>query len=449
MRRERWLAVACILAGAMLARDVEAQTDASAQAKAGGDAGAAAAQSPHGNDGDEQSDDPHAAPHGRQGHGNPNAMFEAPEDGSIEDPTLPPGTISVHIQDASGKPMPGTNVTLGILYNSVAKGESRKRVNATTDAQGRAVFDKLDTGSGVAYRAMVLKEGATFEIPPFQLSAKSGMRAILHVYPIENEIEKTMVVSQAILLAEVKDDRIQIQEAFKIYNFGKTAWVPNDLVIPLPEEFTAFNAQQGMTDIGVEAVPKKGVRIKGTFPPGQHMVEFQWQLPYSGQAEVRFEVGTSPHMAAARVIAPASKDMRLDVPGFPLPESQSDGRGQRALITEKQLRREDPPMKSIAVVIRGLPTEGPGKLIATLLSAGGLVFGLVLGTKKPEKRDRNAERQRLLEELESLERARLAGDVGPKTYERARRDILDAIARGFAEDAPTPSPAKSKKRRAS
>jgi len=40
-----------------------------------------------------------------------------------------------------------------------------------------------------------------------------------------------------------------------------------------------------------------------------------------------------------------------------------------------------------------------------------------------------AERQRLLEDLEDLERAHLSGEVGPKTYERARRELVDAIAR--------------------
>jgi hypothetical protein len=139
-------------------------------------------------------------------------------------------------------------------------------------------------------------------------------------------------------------------------------------------------------------------------------------------------------MAAARVIAPASKDMTLDVPGFPPPQSSSDGMGQRALVTEKQLRREDAPLKAVTVVIRGLPTEGPGKFIATLLSAGGLMIGLILGTQKPARRDRSKDRARMLEDLEALERAHSAGDVGPSTYERSRREILDGVAQSFADE---------------
>jgi hypothetical protein len=65
----------------------------------------------------------------------------------------------------------------------------------------------------------------------------------------------------------------------------------------------------------------------------------------------------------------------------------------------------------------------------------------VLGTKKPTPRDRQSERERLLAEIEDLEREHLAGNVGPKTYEKARRELLDALARTFVDEtAPRPSP---------
>lgn len=363
-------------------------------------------------------------------------MFQPPEDGTADAPQLPNGTLEIAILDSSNKPMPGAQLTLGILQNSVAKGESRKRVVQTAGADGVARFDRLEGGSTMAYRPMVLRDGATFSMMPFRMPEKGGVRGVIHVYPVTSDIKEALVVGQSMIYTEVKDDRIQIQQAFKIYNFGKSAWIPKDLIVPLPESFTAFTAQQGMTDIAAEAVPKQGVRITGTFPPGQHVVEFRWQLPYAGESEVRFDVGMTPNMAASRVIAPASKDMRLEVPGFPPPQASTDAQGQRALITERQLTREETALKSVTVVISGLPTEGPGKLVATFLSAGGLVIGLVLGSRKPQTRERKAERARLLADLEALERAKLAGDVGPKTYERARRELVDEIARTFGGDAP-------------
>ncbi len=424
---------------------------AKAAAPSTGAASANAAQAPHpaagpgagdGHDDEDGTSNPHAAnPHGHGGHGGGDDMFQAPQDGAMDDPTLPVGTLDIHIVDPTGNALPNTNVTLGVLHNSVAKGESRKRLSVTTNDKGVARLEQLETGSTVAYRPMVITEGATFSVMPFRMPERTGMRAILHVYPVVESIESALIVTQSVIYTEVKDDRIQVQQAFKVYNFGKNAWVPKDLVVPLPENFTAFTTQQGMSDVGVDAVPGKGVRIHGTFGPGQHMLEFRWQLPYSREAEVRFDVGMTPRMAASRVIAPASKDMTLDVPGFPPPQSTSDGMGQRALITEKQLRKEDPTLSTVSVVIRGLPSEGPGKIIATLLAAGGLLVGLVLGAQKRSDRDRKTERDRLLAELEDLERARLAGDVGPKTYAKARRELIDALTRTFADEAPVAKPA--------
>ena len=398
-------------------------------------------ENPHAGGAPGRGGDPHGggAPGGGQG--------DAPEDGAMEDPSIPQGAVEVHIADPSGKPLPKTEVTLGIVYNSVAKGESRKRVSTVTDDVGTARFKDLDSGSGVAYRPMVLKDGATFSVPPFQLGPKSGIRALLHVYPVTSDLEQTLVVSQSMIYAEVKDDRIQVQQALKIYNFGKNAWIPpTDLIVALPDNYTAFATQQGMTDVGADAIPNKGLKLRGTFSPGQHVIEFKWQLPYTGEAEVKFDVGMPPHLAAARVIAPASKGMGMEVEGFEPTKISTDGMGQRALVTEKQLKRDDAPVKSIRVTIKGLPTEGSGKIIATMLALSGLVTGLVFGVRKPPPRNTKRERQQLLAALEGLEMGHRDGNIGPKTYERARRELIDELARTFAADAPRENATRKKGR---
>ncbi|MDB5213857.1 MAG: hypothetical protein JWO86_1784 [Myxococcaceae bacterium] len=409
---------------------------------ASGDGDGDGDENPHGGGAAGQGD-----PHGGGMAGGGGGQGDAPEDGAMEDPTIPKGAVEVHIADPTGKPLGKTEVTLGIVYNSVAKGESRKRVSTVTDDVGTARFKDLEIGSGVAYRPMVLKDGATFSVTPFQLGPKSGMRALLHVYPVTNDLEQTLVVSQSMLYAEVKDDRIQIQQALKIYNFGRNAWVPPpDLIVALPETFTAFATQQGMTDVGADAVPKKGIKLRGTFSPGQHVIEFKWQLPYSGEAEAKFDVGMPPHLAAARIIAPASKGMGMEVDGFEPTKTSTDGMGQRALVTEKQLKRDDPPVKSIRVTIKGLPTEGSGKVIATMLALSGLVTGLVFGVRKAPARNTKRERQSLLAALEGLEMSHRDGTIGPKTYERARRELIDELARTFAADTPREKSARKKAR---
>src|SRR5277367_2444978 len=95
-----------------------------------------------------------SSPHSRgaaQGGGMPG-VFEPPEDTETPDATLAPGTIAVELRDADDRPVPGVEITLGILINSIAKGDSRRHVQATSSDQGRAIFGGLETASNIAYR---------------------------------------------------------------------------------------------------------------------------------------------------------------------------------------------------------------------------------------------------------------------------------------------------------
>lgn len=383
---------------------------------------------------------PHADPHAQAGRGGGDGgPPPPPEDVEEPDLSLPAGTITVRIVDGDNKPLPKTEVTLGILENSVAKGENRKRITKTTDEQGFFRFDGLATGTGIAYRVTVVKDLATFALMPFQLPDKGGMRTELHVYPVTRDIEKAVIVMQSAVFFDLKDDRVQAEQAFMIYNFGRTAWVPDDLVVPLPEAAMAVTSQQGMSDVGVDPVEKRGVRIRGTFGPGRHEIQFRWQLPYAGEDTLNIEVGMPPHMASARVIATAATSMRLEVAGFPASVTQPDGQGQRVLISEKQMAREEPPLKNVKITLAGIPQTGLPKTLMWAASGGTfllLAFAITLGVQAGSRRKKTAElksyRDVLLADIEELERARLAGDIGPKTYERARRELTSELARTFA-----------------
>lgn len=393
---------------------------------------------------------PHAhgagGPHGAGGEGvDPNAV---PPDVSEVDPRLPDGTIAVSVVDGAGKPLPGIDVTLGIVENTIAKGENRKRVNAKSGADGIVRFEGLTAGSSFAYRVSVMRDGATFALMPFRLPDHGGQRGVLHVLPIATSLEGALVVVQTGLYFELKDDRVQLEQAFAFYNFGKTAWVPQDLNVVLPEGFTAFTTQQAMSDVGVDPTPT-GYRIRGTFTPGRHDVQFRFQLPYNADPSVKFSVGLPPHVALARVVSGTGGATRLSVEGFPEATEQSDAQGQKARITEKEARREDPPLTVLKVAITDIPEPGfPRKVVLTLVwGLGGMLFlvafSLIVralrapestGGKRPAERKARAaeDRASILLELEDLERARQSGDVGPKTYAKARQELIGALARTFA-----------------
>ena len=370
-------------------------------------------------------------PHGNAAaQGGLPGMYRAPKDSEQEDPSLPVGSIAVDLRDADDKPVRGELVTLGELINSIANGDSRKHFQATTDENGRAAFTNLDIASNIAYRVSSGYEGGSFGATPFQIPQGKAIHVVLHVYQVVRDIRDALIVSEAAVAAEMKDDRIQVEEALTIYNLGRTAWQPDDVTMALPPEEKAFGAQPSMTGQGVDE-SSGAAKIHGTFGPGQTSIQFRWQLPWSSEKDVDFDIGLPPHTAIARVILAAAGDVKLSAAGFPPAEPRKNNQGQSFLVTEKQVRPDEGVLKSLSISIRDLPVPGPGRLVATGLASFGVIVGILLsGLGGRNRKDRSPAQQkaRILEELLLLEEARAADEVGPQTYERARRGLLDALA---------------------
>ncbi len=317
---------------------------------------------------------PHA--HAGNGGGMPG-VFHAPEDMEKEDPSLPPGTIAIEIHDADDKPVVSEPITLGILINSIANGDTRKHLQSTTDARGHVVFSGLEMASNIAYRVSSGYQGGSFAAMPFQLPTGKAMHVVLHVYKVAHDLREALVVCEAAVAAEMRDDRIQIDEALTVYNLGRTAWQPDDVRMALPAGYKAFNAQMTMSDQGVDDV-NGAAKLRGTFAPGQHQIQFRWQLPWSGDKDVDFEVGLLPHVAIARVLMPAAAAIKLSVAEFPPAEVRRDAQGQSFLVTERRLRPDEGTLSSLSIGIHDLPTPGLGRNLATLLAALGVGIGLVV-----------------------------------------------------------------------
>lgn len=374
--------------------------------------------------------DPGALPAGHPPVSSSDLAEGGPRDVVEETASLAPGTVVVTVVSGQGVPVASEQVTLGILSQSVARGETRGQRVAVTDSEGRVEFRHLDPSSAISYRASVARDGARFLAPPFALSPRSGTRVVLHVYPVVHDLQGAPIALEAMVFLELKDDRIQVEQSFRIFNGGQVAWAPDGLVIKLPEGFVALTAEQGMTDQGVDPTPL-GARLRGTFGPGQHSVEYRWQLPWSGDAEQVVDLPLPPRVVAAQVIALAATDMELAVDGFAAATPERGQGGQALLVAHRELRPEETPIPRLRVALRGLPTVGPGRLLAAIASAFALLIGLGFAVGAPKARDFGAIRARVLEDLEALEEAHRCGDVGPKTYLRERQALVDALARTF------------------
>lgn len=384
------------------------------------------------------------AGHGDDPHGD-GIGFKALPDSSEEDPALPKGTIVVSLRNEKDAPLPKQPIRLGIVRQTVAKGDKHEERNATTDGNGEVRFDQLETASAYAYRVSHRRDGASFSAMPFRMPDKGGMRVVLHAYPVTSDMREALIVTQGVSHIEVKDDRVQVQQALTFFNFSDRAWVPHDFVVSLPAEFTALNAQQDMGGTRVTSLDGRGARIDGTFPPGRSTVEFRWQLPYSASDTIEVGCGVTPQLAFARVMVAASPGVSAHVEGFSEGSVTTDGAGNRILLFEREMRRDEPAPKMLRVQVSGIPTPGPGRWIAVgaalLFVLGGLMTGFSYVSKQHKKEDRRARRKRLtsdrerwLEALLELELEHHAGDIGPKTYEAERRAIIDAIAQTIDAD---------------
>jgi hypothetical protein len=366
-----------------------------------------------------------------------------PEDESEKDDTLAPGTIVVEVRDKTDAPIPGADVTLGILQQSVAKGESRRRTTQKADENGVTRFDNLERGAGIAYRVTVPwsnDEGdtATYAAPPFQLDLHHGQRVRLHVYPVTNRVEDTLLGMQGIVYLELKDDVVQIDEIFEVYNLGATSWVPSNVVIDLPRGFKAFNAQRDMSDTGFDVVAERGAKMRGTFAPGQHQVQFRYQIPYEGAESAKIALSLPPRVIRMRVIAEASKTMTLRVDDFPNAVSDANQRGTRVLLTERQARPGDAPMTRLAITLDNIPTEGSAKWVTVAITAATLAFGVYIAREQEKskratslagEKDTERARARLVAEIAALDTAAKAGEIGPQAHARIRQALIDALAR--------------------
>ncbi len=369
-----------------------------------------------------------ASPHGAV----PDAI---PENGVRLDETLPTGTLVVEVRTAEGAPVVDQEVTLGIVENSVAKGESRRHVSQRTSGAGDATFTGLSTASDMAYRASVVRDGASSAAPPFNAPQKGGMRARLHVFRVAKSVRDVQLAVQGMLFVELRDEVFQIEQGYRLYNLGETAWVPDDAQATLPGGAKAFSAQKTMSGVTFDGA-SGAAKLRGTIAPGMHEASFRFQLPNDGDEEVAFDLGLLPNVQSYRIVVEAPKGLALTVDGFPpaiLTDSQS---GAKVLFTERSLPRLDPSFQRVRVRLSGLAARPQGHRWALGLALAALVAGVGFAwTQRRSKgvvldADELAQaKTRLLDALVALEGAKDAGEIGPKTYTREREALLTALAR--------------------
>lgn len=365
-----------------------------------------------------------------------------PQSFSEETPGIPEGSVHVRVVDGRGAPVEGAPVRLGAMR----EGERDAPREARTGADGVARFEGLTTGGNVAYRASTELDGAKFGALPFQLARSSGQRVQLVRFDVEHEGRGVLLWDSRTEM-RFRDDRLLVVQRLRLANLSALAlgseqptpraYVPREgLRFELPAGYTAFTSQPTMDDVRITTEGDVAV-LRGSVPPTVDQpieVVFQFQVKLSG-GDVSLRLGMPLPVVNSLVAIEAPRGLAMSVVGMPAAEER-ESQGEKILLTGLSRQPSDAPLRALDIHLTGIPSPaGPARTVATatmaLLVLGGLYTGLRRGNTTSGKRtkaDIEAERDRVLAEAGELSRRHAAGDVGPVTYARRKRELTEWLS---------------------
>jgi hypothetical protein len=343
----------------------------------------------------------------------------------------------------------GQKVTLSITKQSIAKGNSETSLEETTSMGGVVRFAAQPTQTDYSYKVKVAIGDARYSSPVFQFhSTDSGLRVLVPVFKSSSDLNSLLILSRTLYAIIPQDNVFMVDVLWRIENYSEISWLPDNTSFPLPAGAKALTIRESEDDGRFEAAGDNGIKLAGTFSPGQHDLLARFQLPADGKAVRDIVFPTAVHLGTLRVLLDSSPTMSLKVEGCSDPEESRNQDGQRRLVVSRDfLGEKTRAPDKIEVRIAGIPTPATGRPVAVALASVIALAGLAqsFGRRRStnpartllSKEDRERASELLLEELIRLEQAFKQGDIGRRTHDQARRQLLEAYARlGAGEQRP-------------
>lgn len=374
-------------------------------------------------------------------HGNKQTMSRV-----LPAPDLQPGDIEIRLSSNDANLLDNQDIKLSISKQSIAQGNTSSELHAKTNLGGVARFQAQNTATDFVYTVTATVSGAEYSAPQFQFRAGvPGMRVLLPVYKATSDYSQMVLISRGLMAIVPQDNLFAVDLLWRVENYSDTAWVPDpadkNLRYDLPKGATAINIRKDQGgDARFDQDGDGAIRLAGTFAPGQHDLMLRFHLAADNNSARLIAFPTGVNMVSARILLDSAPGMNMTIEGFPAPTETRNQDGQRRLIASRDFLSEKiRAPASLQVQVTGIPTPAAGRGVAVglaaLIAAGGLLFSMGrFKAKTPtrsqlSKEDRERAGELLLEELIRLEQAFKQGEIGRKTHEAAKRQLLEAYAR--------------------
>jgi hypothetical protein len=355
----------------------------------------------------------------------PSSVASDSVETSIE---ISPWTVDVLALDV--KSVPAIGVSIELL--SMSDGRIANRWQKHTDASGHARFAEVTPSTSLQYRVTTTSEGSSYGTRPFSLEDHAGAKVLFHVYPITRDPKKSIILGNALIFIEPRDDVLVVEYVQQYQNIGRTVLMANDLKIPLPARWRGFSTSLIDADLSL-AEKDNCVMLQGSIAPGQHATVFSFQIPTAATKTVAFDLGLWPGVHQAQVATLARSGLSLDVEGFPAPNQVQGKGGQPLLVSARSFANEDLPPGALRIELDGLPVPGMGRVVAAalavLIAMGSLWRARCRPVASSDNEKYRRAKDRIIDELAALERAHQKGLIGKQTYADTRESLLIAFVR--------------------
>ena len=348
---------------------------------------------------------------------------------------LPAGTVTVRvIRGALTNPIASQTVEI------IGAGASR---TASTNESGRAEFTNLPAGARV--RAVAMVGGERLESREFAVPSSGGIRLMLVAgsseavpastdpgTPVAAPAQPGTLVlgEESRFVFEIGEDGLTVFYILQILNAATTAVQPDrPVVLELPSIARSASILQGSSPQA--SVNGWQVKVDGPFAPGTTLVQVAYTVPF-GDANVDIEQPLPIALRHVAVVAQKHGDMRFASPQI---AEQRDmpaqgniyiaGRGGAVAAGE-----------TLRFSFSGLPSQPTWPRTLTLVLAVAVLAagtwasvraGTIRTPQETRRLDLESRRERLFEELTTLEQQHREQAVDPGTYAHRRRELIAAL----------------------